>query len=157
MPGGQGYRLCEMAEVLFYHLERGGPADVLPGLLERTLSRGWSAVIRCADEEELRSLDDHLWTYQDESFLPHGAGAPDPRTPIWLTAEADVPEDRDVLFALTSEGFAPESHKGLTRAVLMFAESGAPAAREAWKSVKAAGLEATYWKQDPSGKWVKAG
>lgn len=145
-----------MTEVLFYHLERARAQDVLPGLLERSLSRGWSVVIRCRNEEELRALDDHLWTYHDESFLPHGTGAPDPSQPVWLTATDQVPEGRDVLFALRAEDFDPESLKGLTRAILMFTPEGAPPARDAWKAVKAAGLAATYWKQDPDGRWVKA-
>jgi len=28
-------------------------------------------------------------------------------------------------------------------------------ARAAWKSAKAAGHDATYWKESPSGKWEK--
>ena len=145
-----------MTEVLFYHLERARAQDVLPGLLERSLSRGWSVVIRCRNEEDVRALDDHLWTYHDESFLPHGTGASDPNQPVWLTATGEVPEGRDVLFALRAEDFDPEGLKGLTRAILMFTAEGAPPAREAWKAVKAAGLDATYWKQDPDGRWVKA-
>ena len=146
-----------MTEILFYHIERGSPSDVLPGLLERTLSRGWTAVVRCRDEGELRALDDHLWTYHDESFLPHGAGAADERVPVWLTTGDELPEGRDVLFALSAETFRPEGLNGLTRAVLMFGAGDAPAARAAWKAVQGAGAEATYWKQDEHGRWVKAG
>lgn len=146
-----------MTDVLFYHLERARAEDVLPGLLEKSLSRGWSAVVRVPDEDALRRMDDHLWTYRDESFLPHGSGYHDPRVPVWLTTGDEVPEDRKILFALTAEGFAPERLGGLKRAVLMFDADGAPEAREAWKAVKAAGLEATYWKQDMDGRWVKAG
>lgn len=154
-----GVALCPlvMTDVLFYHLERTSVQDVLPGLLLRSLERGWSAVIRCADEEELRALDDHLWTYDDQSFLPHAAGTPDPQTPVWLTIDEQLPEGRQILFALTAEKFTPDGLEALERAVLMFTEESAPAAREAWKAVKASGLEATYWKQDSGGKWVKAG
>ena len=146
-----------MTEILFYHLEHGSPKDVLPSLLERTLQRDWRAVIRCRDEKELRALDDHLWTYRDESFLPHGVGEVDPSTPLWLTAADNVPAGFEVLFTLRAEGFDPAGLAGLTRVVLMFTQQDAPAAREAWKAVKASGLTATYWKQDPDGRWIKAG
>ena len=35
-----------MTEVLFYHLERARLEGVLPGLLEKSLERGWKAVVR---------------------------------------------------------------------------------------------------------------
>ena len=35
-----------LTETLFYHLERRALDDVLPGLIEKTLERGWRAVIR---------------------------------------------------------------------------------------------------------------
>ena len=35
-----------MTEILFYHLERAALESVLPGLLEKSLERGWKAVVR---------------------------------------------------------------------------------------------------------------
>ncbi len=59
-------------EVLFYHLERQPLERVLPSLLEKTLERGWRAVVQSGSEERLESLDTALWTYSEDSFLPHG-------------------------------------------------------------------------------------
>ena len=68
-----------MADIWFYHLMRQPLERVLPPLLEKSLERGWRAVVQTASEERLRALDDHLWTYSDESFLAHGtAGDGDP-------------------------------------------------------------------------------
>ena len=64
-----------MTEVLFYHLERQPLDRVLPSLLEKTLERGWKAVVRCGSEQRLEALDLALWTYRDDSFLPHGKQA----------------------------------------------------------------------------------
>ena len=41
------------AEALFYHLERQPLERVLPTLLERTLARGWTAVVQSGSEERL--------------------------------------------------------------------------------------------------------
>ncbi len=74
-------------EVLFYHLERTPLNQVLPGLLEKSLERGWRAAVVTGDSEQLAPIDKHLWTYRDDSFLPHAteAGSDDPATePVLL-------------------------------------------------------------------------
>ena len=60
-----------MTEALFYHLERRALEDVLPGLVERSLARGWRALVRADSAERSDALDTLLWTYDDQSFLPH--------------------------------------------------------------------------------------
>ncbi len=75
-------------EVLFYHLERQPLERALPALLEKTLAKGWRAVVQAASEERLAALDLALWTYADDSFLPHGTaktGSADAQ-PVYLTA-----------------------------------------------------------------------
>ena len=64
-----------MTEVWFYHLERTGLEQALPELLEKTLQRGWKALVRAPEAERLEHLDSWLWTYRDESFLPHAPAA----------------------------------------------------------------------------------
>ena len=61
-----------MAEVLFYHLTLSTLEEALPPLLERTLQRGWRAVVQTGSDERRGALDAHLWVYRDESFLAHG-------------------------------------------------------------------------------------
>jgi len=61
-----------MTEVLFYHLERQPLDRVLPVLLQKTLERGWRAIVRCGLQERIRPLSDAIWTWREESFIPHG-------------------------------------------------------------------------------------
>ena len=76
---------------LFYHLTKAPLEAVLPGLLERSLERGWRCVVQ-APEERLRSLDAHLWTYLRRSFLPHGLEADDGAAqPVVLVSRDDNP------------------------------------------------------------------
>ena len=60
-----------MTEVLFYHLQNISIENVLPPLLEKSLERGWRVVVQAASEERADALDAHLWTYREDSFLPH--------------------------------------------------------------------------------------
>ena len=150
-----------MTETLFYHLERRSLDDVLPGLIEKTLERGWRAVIRAESSERADAIDNLLWTYNDQTFLPHaqsGDGNPK-RQPVLITVEDENPNGANVLFCVG--GAMPASWgavHALTRIVLMFDgrdEAALAKARAAWKDAKAAGHDVTYWKESPNGKFEK--
>jgi DNA polymerase-3 subunit chi len=147
-----------MTEVLFYHLEHQPLERVLPSLVERTLARGWRAVVQAGSEERVEALDTLLWTYTEESFLPHGTKRDGhaAEQPVYLTTEDANPNGATVRFLVDGAGM-PEL-AGYERLVFLFDGHDAAAvaqAREQWKAVKAAGCEATYWQQSPEGRWEK--
>lgn len=145
-------------EVLFYHLERQPLERVLPSLLERTLERGWRAVVQAGSPERLEALDAALWTYRDDSFLPHGT-AKDGRAemqPVFLTTGDDSPNAAGVRFLV--DGATLASFTGLVRAVYLFDGNDPDAVKQArgeWKRAKEAGCAVTYWQQSESGRWEK--
>jgi DNA polymerase-3 subunit chi len=108
------------AEVLFYHLERQPLERTLPGLLERTLARGWKAVVQIGNEERLQALDIALWTYSEESFLAHGTAKTGyaAEQPIYLTTGDEVPNGAGVRFLV--DGAVPATFEGLERIVFLF-------------------------------------
>ena len=85
-----------MTEVRFYHLQRKTLEDALPQILEKTLERGWRAIVMAGSEERVEALTQHLWTYKEFSFLPHGSARDGDaeHQPIWLTAEDENPNCR---------------------------------------------------------------
>jgi len=150
--------VARMTEILFYHLERASLESVLPGLLEKTLARGWRAVVRARSRPRVEALDNHLWTYRDDGFLPHGAGGEGVGQPIWLTDRADALNDAQILFLVDGAQTTPEAIAGLERCVMIFDgndEEAVGAARQFWKASAAAGHDATYWKQSEAGRWEK--
>jgi DNA polymerase-3 subunit chi len=149
-----------MTEILFYHLERASLESVLPGLLEKTLERGWKAVVRAPSRTRIEALDGHLWTYREDSFLPHGAGPDAERQPIYLTDLDEAPNGADVLFLVDGAMTDAAGAGKFARCVTIFDGADADAvaaARAFWKTARAAGHEATYWKQSDSGRWEKQG
>lgn len=147
-----------MTEVLFYHLERQPLERVLPTLLERTLERGWRAVVQCGSEERLEAIDGSLWTYRDDSFLPHGTArdGPPARQPIFLTSGEDNPNGAQVRFLI--EGATLGELAGYDRVVHLFDghdQAAVELARAEWKRARAAGCEVTYWQQADNGRWEK--
>ena len=85
-----------MPEVWFYHLERSALEAVLPGLLEKSLERGWRALVRTTSKERVQALDDILWSYRDNSFLrAWRAHDPDPELqPVLLSPNEEPHDDR---------------------------------------------------------------
>jgi DNA polymerase-3 subunit chi len=150
-----------MTEVLFYHLHRQPIEKVLPSLLEKSLERGWRVVVQAASEERVDALDAHLWTYREDTFLPHGTAKEGDaaQQPILITAAGDNPNGANVRFLI--DGVAvPDDAKDYQRIVLLFDgedEEAVAAARERWKEAKAAGHEATYWQPDEQGRWKRVG
>ncbi len=147
-----------MTEVLFYHLTRQPLDKVLPGLLERTLERGWRAVVQAGSRERVEALDALLWTYADDSFLPHGTARDglSEQQPVFLTAGEDNPNGATVRFLV--DGAEAGDLGGYARAVYIFDgrdDNALSTARAAWKQVKAAGFAATYWQQSETGRWEK--
>ena len=148
-----------MTEVLFYQLRSQPLEQVLPGLLEKSLERGWRVAVQVASEERLEALDAHLWTYRDEAFLPHGTDREsEPAAhPILLTMSADNPSRADVRFLLDGAGL-PAEIGAYRRVVILFDGEDAEAlaaAGERWAAVKAGGFDVTYWQMDGNGRWQR--
>lgn len=152
-----------MTEVWFYHLQRETLEHALPPLLQKTLERKWRAVVRASGQERVDALDAHLWTYREDSVLPHGRAVDGfaARQPIYLTAGDELPNGPHALFLVDGAAPADWALPDLTlleRVILIFDgrdEIALADARRQWKAVKAAGHAATYWKQSDAGRWEK--
>jgi DNA polymerase-3 subunit chi len=146
-----------MTEILFYHLKGQTPEQVLPALLQKSLDRGWRVVVQASSEERIEALDAHLWTWRDDSFLPHGTWreAEAAQQPILLTLKDDNPNGAAVRF-LVEGATMPDDASAYERVVLLFDgedPDAVAAARARWTEVKSAGFAATYWQADEQGGW----
>lgn len=154
-----------MTEVWFYHLEGTTLDRALPVLLEKTLERGWRAVVQAGSAERVDSLDSLLWTYDDASFLPHGTARDgDPALqPVWLTQDVGNPNGAAIRFMVDGadveaalEG-APAPYE---RVVFLFDgndEDAVTGARALWKRLKADERNLAYWRQTEDGRWTRHG
>lgn len=148
-----------MTEIVFYHLQNQPLEAVLPTLLQKTLERDWRAVVQVTTEERLSALDDHLWTFTDESFLPHGtdreAHAAD--QPVLITLANANPNGAQIRFLAEGADLPPDI-AAYQRIAILFDGNDLQAlalAREQWRAVKEQGHEATYWQQDERGRWQR--
>ena len=146
-----------MTEVLFYHLQNMSLESVLPPLLEKSLERGWRVVVQSTSLERTETLDAHLWTYREDSFLPHAtwrAGDVEDQ-PIVLSMEEGNPNRANVRFLIDNAAL-PADSASYERMVLLFNgddQDALTAARGAWTNCKSRGFEVTYWQADELGRW----
>lgn len=145
--------------MLFYHLQGQKLEGVLPTLLERSVERGWRVVVQGASEERMEALDAHLWTYRDDSFLPHGTWRETEAAeqPILLAMTESNPNGASVRFLIDGAPLPPDA-EAYERVVLVFDgddDDAVAVARAQWTAAKERGFEATYWQPDDSGRWVK--
>jgi DNA polymerase-3 subunit chi len=148
-----------VTEILFYHLLRQPIERVLPALLEKSIERGWRVVVQASSEERIEALDAHLWTYRDDSFLPHGTwrDAHASEQTILLTVSDDNPNRAAVRFLLDGAPL-PADAAAYDRIVLIFDgedPDAVGAARGRWSEAKQAGFAVTYWQPDENGRWQR--
>jgi len=145
--------------MLFYHLQRQPLEQVLPTLIEKSLERGWRVVVQAASEERIEALDAHLWTFRDDSFLPHGTAreSQQQEQPVLLTVGDDNPNGAAVRFLIDGAPL-PADAPAYQRLVLIFDgedPDAVAAARERYGEGKARGFDVTYWQADGQGRWQR--
>ncbi len=145
----------------FYHLSRTTLERAAGPLLEKCLERGWRVLAISPDVARRGALDEALWTFDDNSFLPHGQveaeGLEPSHLPILITDKAENVNRADV--ALLMDGSDLPTDADFTRCMVMFDDGDGPTrqkAREQFKIAKDAGLVARYFQQGPGG-WTEAG
>ncbi len=146
-----------MPEAAFYHLERSDLEAALPPLLEKCLERGWRALVLGGSAERLDLLDEALWTWRDESFLPHGRdGRAAARQPVLLTQKPINANAAKALFLIDgAESFGLSSFERVSALFDGRDEAALAHARALWRRLKDDGLAATYWRQAADGSWTK--
>ena len=144
-------------EYWFYHLEASTIEGVLPGLLEKTRQKGWRALVKMP-EAQLKEMDDYLWTYKDDSFLPHGRDD-EPmadQQPITLSSNAATAVGHDAVFLLGGSEISDMT--GVERAMVMIngrSQEDVQRERARWKALKDTGATLSYYQQNERGGWVK--
>lgn len=97
-----------MTRIDFYVLPaagRGNRYQLACRVADKAHRKGHRVVIHVASDEEARHLDRLLWTFDDQSFVPHTLlGKGDPAlNPILIGDARDASDEHDVLINLAME------------------------------------------------------
>jgi len=147
-----------MTDINFYHLTVFPLEKALPKLVEKVLSSGARAVVLTDSKASMKEIDHMLWSYQDDSFLPHGT-MDDPfptEQPVYITIANDNPGNAS--FLVTTYGAESSDIAAYERCLDLFNgndDKELQQARKRWKQYKDSGHMVSYFKQNSSGGWVK--
>lgn len=147
-----------MTDIAFYHLSKNTLEQALPKLLEKTLQVGKRALVQVGSKDHAENLASDLWTYQADSWLPHGTEVDghSESQPIWITPNVENPNGAQFLFL--THGSEADSIDTFERCFVVFDghnDQFVQGARVQWKAYKEAGHNLTYWQQTDSGGWDK--
>lgn len=147
-----------MTRVDFYHLQKGNIEDSLPKLLEKAYALDKKILVKIGNEERVEFLNTHLWSYDDQSFLPHGTKKDGNANlqPIWLTSQDDNPNDATILFLVDCAKIDVDKAQSFERILNIFDGNNQDElnwSRKFWQQLKAHDMECYYWQQDDRGSW----
>lgn len=147
-----------MTEIRFYHLQYQALEQALPALLNKALGTGKRIVVKASDKARVKALNEQLWTYRPDSFLPHGSADDgfSSDQPVYLTYEDENPNGAAVLILTDGAKSAIMDQFDLCCEMLNGRDDAqVKAARGRWKAYQEAGHDITYWQQSDTGGWEK--
>jgi DNA polymerase-3 subunit chi len=149
-----------MTEIRFYHLMRQQLDQALPGLLSKALQTGKNIILKAIDEKHTEHLNEMLWTYHADSFLPHGTikdGSTE-RQPVFITADTNNNPNNAKIMVITDSTSCetPENYDLCCHIFDGHDTQAVSNARTLWKNYKEnEKLDLTYWQQNDQGGWEK--
>lgn len=142
----------------FYHLQELPLEKALPKLCEKAYLTGKNIKILVGNEERVEFINSLLWTYNEESFLPHGSKKDGfaEEQPIFISANETNENNAKILFLV--DGALPDVQKltDYERVLNIFDGKNKTAlnnARNYWKKIKSLGGELHYWQQKDNGSF----
>ncbi len=147
-----------MADIRFYHMEQSTLDSALPMIVTKAWESGARIMVRVPDMREANRINDLLWNFRGDAFIPHGMdGDKDSeKHPVFVTANDDNPNNATIL--ILTQGCTNPNIADF-KMVCEMLDGRVPSqisdARTRWKSYKDDGHDLTYWQQDENGKWGK--
>lgn len=147
-----------MTRIDFYHLQKAPLEQILPKLCEKAYATGKRIKILLGNAERVEFINSLLWTYSEESFLPHGSKRDGfaEEQPIFISA--DETNENNALLIILADGaqIAVEKLDAYERVLNIFDgndETALNNARAYWKEIKSLGGELHYWQQNANGSF----
>lgn len=135
-----------MPKIDFYLLQESNPNarfDFACRLVEKIYKQKHRIFIYVANEKDAYDIDERLWTYREDSFLPHhiqGEG-PNPPPPIQIGFGETPPNERDILLNLSDT--IPEFFTRFSRVLEIVANeaNAKEISRKLYREYRAKGFE----------------
>lgn len=140
-----------MPKIDFYILSEGNAQtrfQLACRLIEKAYRNQHRVYIQTENQQEAHQLDEMLWTYRDDSFLPHNlyGDGPEPSPPIQIGFSVTPEKHRDILINLSNH--VPAFYEQFSRVLELVPNDPAiqANAREIYRAYRAKGYDITTHK-----------
>ena len=141
-----------MTRIDFYQIDNDeAPLEFTCRLIEKIYRRGHRIHIHTTDAEQAQILDDLLWTYRADRFIPHCLVETDEDAPIKISHQHEPDEHDEVLVNLS--GSVPEFFSRFERVaeVVPLDQASRDAARNNYKFYRDRGYPLHYHQMKGNG------
>ena len=134
-----------MTKIDFY-LVKGDELLFACKLISLIYRKGHQIHVQAPGIEYAKTLDEKLWSFSEDSFIPHSLKGDQLNAPIRICTETDAPEHEDVFVNLSGSTAVFFSRFDRVAEVVPEKESDRSAARKAYSFYKERGYEVNYHK-----------
>jgi len=150
----------KLEKAFFYNSSHRDVVKDIAWLTENIFKKNNRIVIFCTDQETAEVVDDFIWSYRDDSFIPHSIKKHRETSldPILVTTDLDGGYEHNVLLALNGVLIKEKDWQRFAKIYYFFddQDSGEKEnARSMWKSFSSLDVNCKYWINEKN-KWVLA-
>jgi len=152
--------LGKLQKAFFYNASHRDVVADITWLTENIFKKNNSIVIFCTDQETAKVVDDFLWSYKEDSFLPHALKKHEEVSlnPILVSTDLDEGFEHNVLIALNGVLINEKDWQRFAKIYYFFDDQDMTEkenARSMWKSFSSLDIDCKYWINEKN-KWVLA-
>ena len=149
-----------MTQIIFYSTAPLQVEKTLFALLEKSLEKGNKSLLLFKDKEKCLSINEQLWTYKQNSFLPHISEDDqiydNIDIPVYLSTKNENPFKAELLFSI--DGFLPDNVDHFERVIIII-DVNDELLNEKYKNyyldINKNFDDIVFYKSDDNGKWIE--
>ena len=149
-----------MTQIIFYSTAPLQVEKTLFALLEKSLEKGNKSLLLFKDKEKCLSINEQLWTYKQNSFLPHISEDDqiydNIDIPVYLSTKNENPFKAELLFSI--DGFLPDNVDHFERVIIII-DVNDELLNEKYKNyyldINKNFEDIVFYKSDDNGKWIE--
>jgi DNA polymerase-3 subunit chi len=149
-----------VTQIIFYSTAPLQVEKTLFTLLEKSLEKGNKSLLLFKDKEKCLSINEQLWTYKQNSFLPHISEDDqiydNIDIPVYLSTKNENPFKAELLFSI--DGFLPDNIDHFERVIIII-DVNDEILNEKYKNyyldINKNFEDIVFYKSDDNGKWIE--
>ena len=152
--------LGKLEKAFFYNASHRDVVADIAWLTENIFKKNNRIIIFCTDQETAELVDEFLWSYRDDSFIPHSLKkyGEASHNPILVTTDLDEGYDHNVLLAFNGVLIKKNDWQRFAKIYYFFDDQDIKEkenARSMWKIFSSLDVDCKYWINEKN-KWVLA-